>query len=261
MSRVDTHEQDQRQLEASAMPLMEHLKELRRRILIAGGTIAVCVLGCFFVAQDIWGFLVQPMNEALRAQDAGSMAVLTPLEGIVTYMKVALVAGLFAAAPVIAWQVWAFVGPGLYTREKRVLVPLTICSTLLFVAGAAFGYFVIFKYAFGFFLAVTEGTAEAAISMESYLQTATRLLAAFGLSFQLPIVVYFLARIGLIDARDMVRGFKYSIVGIFIVAAVITPPDVLSQCLMAAPLTVLYGVGVVIAALVSTKKRGSEKGG
>jgi len=242
------------------MPLMEHLRELRRRIVISACAIAVCVVGCFFVAQDIWGFLVKPMNDALRAQDAGSMAVLTPLEGIVTYMKVALVAGLFAAAPVIAWQVWAFVGPGLYTREKRVLVPLTISSTLLFVAGAAFGYFVIFKYAFAFFLSVTQGTAEAAISMESYLQTASRLLAAFGLSFELPIVVYFLARIGLIDARDMVRGFKYSIVGIFIVAAVITPPDVLSQILMAIPLTVLYGLSIIVAAVVSTKKRSPEQG-
>lgn len=242
------------------MPLMEHLKELRRRIMIAGGAIAVCVMGCFFVAPEIWDFLVQPMNDALRAQDAGTMAVLAPLEGIVTYLKVAVVAGFFAAAPVIAWQVWSFVGPGLYAREKKVLIPLVVSSTLLFIGGAAFGYFVIFKYAFVFFLSVTEGAAQAVMSMEAYLKTATRLLAAFGFSFQLPVVVYFLARIGLIDARDMVKGFKYSIVGIFVVAAIITPPDILTQCLMAAPLTLLYGVGVLIAALVSTKKRSPEKG-
>jgi sec-independent protein translocase protein TatC len=168
---------------------------------------------------------------------------------------VAVASGFFVAAPVIAWQIWSFVGPGLYAKERKVLMPLVLASTLLFIGGAAFGYFVIFKYAFGFFLSVTAGSAEAVMSMEAYLKTATRLLLAFGLSFQLPVVVFFLARIGLIDARDMITGFKYSIVGIFTVAAIITPPDILTQSLMAAPLVLLYGVGIVIAAIVSTKKR------
>jgi sec-independent protein translocase protein TatC len=249
------NEQEQQRIAETAMPLMEHLRELRRRLIIGGVSVAVGVVVCFFFASDIWDFLVAPMNDALRANDAGTMAILAPLEGVVTYLKVAVASGFFAATPVIAWQVWAFVGPGLYAKEKKVLAPLVFASTLLFIAGAAFGYFVIFRYAFGFFLSVTQGTAEAVMSMESYLKTATRLLLAFGLSFQLPVLVFFLARIGLIDARDMIRGFKYSIVGIFVVAAIITPPDVLTQSLMAAPLVLLYGVGVIIAALVSTKKR------
>jgi sec-independent protein translocase protein TatC len=248
-------EQDQHRFSESAMPLMEHLKELRRRLIIGGASVAVGVVFCFFFAPDIWDFLVAPMNDALRANDAGTMAILAPLEGVVTYLKVAVVSGFFVSAPIIAWQVWSFVGPGLYAKEKKVLLPLVTASTLLFLGGAAFGYFVIFKYAFGFFLSVTAGTAEAVMSMEAYLKTATRLLLAFGLSFQLPVVVFFLARIGLIDARDMVKGFKYSIVGIFAVAAVITPPDILTQSLMAAPLVLLYGVGIIIAAVVSTKKR------
>ena len=248
-------EHEQRRLSENAMPLMEHLRELRRRLIIVGVSVGVGVVLCFFFASDIWGFLVAPMNDALRANDAGTMAILAPLEGVVTYLKVALASGFFAATPVIAWQLWSFVGPGLYSREKKVILPLVVASTVLFVGGAAFGYFVIFKYAFGFFLSVTAGTAEAVLSMEAYLKTATRLLLAFGLSFQLPVVVFFLARIGLIDARDMIKGFKYSIVGIFTVAAVITPPDVLTQSLMAAPLILLYGVGVIIASIVSTKKR------
>ncbi len=246
---------EQRRIAETAMPLMEHLRELRKRLITAGISIGVGVVVCFFFAPDIWDFLVAPMNDALEANDAGTMAILAPLEGVVTYLKVAVASGVFAATPVIAWQVWSFVGPGLYAKEKKVLLPLVFASTLLFLGGAAFGYFVIFKYAFGFFLSVTAGTAEAVMSMESYLKTCTRLLLAFGLSFQLPVVVFFLSRIGLIDARDMVRGFKYSIVAIFAVAAVITPPDILTQSLMAAPLVLLYGVGIVISAVVSTKKR------
>lgn len=246
---------EQSRIDASAMPLMEHLRELRSRLIKGGLSVAVGIVVCFFFAPDIWAVLVAPMNDALRAADAGTMAILAPLEGVVTYLKVAVVSGFFVSSPVIAWQIWAFVGPGLYAREKKVLAPLVAASTLLFMGGAAFGYFVIFRYAFVFFLSVTAGTAEAVMSMEAYLQTATRLLAAFGLSFQLPVVVFFLARIGLIDARDMIRGFKYSIVAIFTVAAIITPPDVLTQALMAAPLILLYGIGIIIAALVSTKKR------
>jgi sec-independent protein translocase protein TatC len=249
------NEQEQERIAQTAMPLMEHLRELRRRLIIGGVSVAVGIVVCFFFAPDIWDFIVAPMNDALRANDAGTMAILAPLEGVVTYLKVAVASGFFVAAPVIAWQIWSFVGPGLYAKERKVLMPLVLASTLLFIGGAAFGYFVIFKYAFGFFLSVTAGSAEAVMSMEAYLKTATRLLLAFGLSFQLPVVVFFLARIGLIDARDMITGFKYSIVGIFTVAAIITPPDILTQSLMAAPLVLLYGVGIVIAAIVSTKKR------
>ncbi len=246
---------DENRVAATAMPLMEHLRELRKRLIHGGISVGVGVVVCFFFAPDIWDFLVAPMNDALRANDAGTMAILAPLEGVVTYLKVAVASGFFVAAPVIAWQIWSFVGPGLYAKEKKVLLPLVFASTLLFVGGAAFGYFVIFKYAFGFFLSVTAGTAEAVMSMEAYLKTATRLLLAFGLSFQLPVVVFFLSRIGLIDARDMIKGFKYSIVAIFGVAALITPPDILTQSLMAAPLVLLYGVGIIISAIVSTKKR------
>jgi len=248
-------EKEQRQLIDTSMPLMEHLRELRRRLIVTGVSVGVGVVVCFFFAPDIWSVLVAPMNDALRANDAGTMAILAPLEGVVTYLKVAVASGFFVSTPVIAWQIWSFIGPGLYKKEKRVVLPLVFASTALFVGGAAFGYFVIFKYAFGFFLSVTAGAAEAVMSMEAYLKTATRLLLAFGLSFQLPVVVFFLARIGLIDARDMIKGFKYSIVAIFVVAAIITPPDILTQSLMAAPLLLLYGVGIIIAAIVSTKKR------
>jgi len=241
--------------ESSAMPLMSHLRELRKRLITSMVAIGVGVVACFFFAPDIWKVLVAPMNDALVANNAGTMAILAPLEGVVTYLKVAVVSGVFLALPVIAWQIWSFVGPGLYAKEKTMILPMVIASTSLFAGGAAFGYFVIFKYAFAFFLSVTAGTAEAVMSMEAYLKTATRLLAAFGLSFQLPVVTFFLARIGMIDAKDMLRGFKIAVVVIFVVAAVITPPDILTQSLMAVPLILLYGIGIFIAWLVSTKQR------
>lgn len=244
--------------DSAEMPLMEHLRELRRRLIISLVAVGLAVVVSFFFAPRIWSFLVDPMNEALAAQGHGTMAVLAPLEGVVTYLKVGVLAGFFFAIPVVFHQAWMFVAPGLYDRERKVVIPLVLVSTVLFLAGAAFGYLVIFRYAFPFFLSVTEGQADTVLSMQSYLATVTRLLLAFGFSFQLPVVVFFLARVGVVDARDLLRGFKFAIVGIFTVSAIITPPDVLTQVLMAGPLILLYGVGVVVAVFVSTKNRDAD---
>jgi sec-independent protein translocase protein TatC len=174
---------------------------------------------------------------------------------VVTYLKVAVLAGFFAASPVVFHQTWMFIAPGLYDQERRVVIPLVVASTTLFLGGAAFGYFIIFRYGFEFFLSVIDLETAAVLSINSYLMTATKLLVAFGSCFQLPVVVFFLARTGLIDARDMITGFRYAIVGIFVVAAIITPPDPLTQMLMAGPLVLLYGVGILIAAIFSKKKQ------
>ena len=237
------------------MPLMEHLLELRTRLVYALVAVALGVLLAFAFSKQIWVFLADPMTLALQEQGHGSMAVITPLEGIVTYLKVSVLAGFFVASPVVFYQVWQFVAPGLYSSEKKVVLPLVITSSVLFLTGAAFGYFVIFRYAFPFFLSVTEGTADTMLSMQSYLSTVTRLLLAFGFCFQLPVVIFFLARLGLVDARDLIFKFKFAIVGIFVISAIITPPDVLTQLLMSGPLILLYFVGVVVAFFTSTKKR------
>ncbi|HJN73354.1 MAG TPA: twin-arginine translocase subunit TatC [Myxococcota bacterium] len=238
------------------MSILDHLRELRKRLIVVLWTAGICIVGCFVFAMDIFNWLVAPMNRALVAHGEGTMAITDPTEGIITYLKVALLAGLVIASPVIFYQLWAFVAPGLYAREKKTVIPLVVASTLLFLIGASFGYFVIFQYGFEFFLSVIDPAETAAVlSINSYLVTATKLLAAFGLSFQLPVVVFFLARIGLIDARDMVKYFRYAIVAIFVIAAVITPPDPLTQTLMAGPLVVLYGVSILIAWAVSTKER------
>jgi len=240
-------------VEASRMPLLEHLRELRKRLII---TLVATGFGCaisFFFVLEIWDFLVAPMQDALETSGKGSMAITEPLEGFVTQLKVAAVAGLGFASPIIFYQVWKFVAPGLYPKEQHMIIPLVIASTILFLGGVAFGYTVIFRFAFSFFLEVTPDDVEAMLSINSYLAIATRLLVAFGLCFQLPVVVFFLARIGLIHHRDMINGFRYAIVTIFGLAAFLTPPDVISQLLLAGPLMFLYGVGIIIAKVCSTK--------
>ena len=243
-------------VEKYRMPLMAHLRELRSRLVISMVVILLGICVGFVYAEDIFSWLVHPMNQALAEHGEGTMAITDPLEGVVTYLKVAFIAGLFIASPVVSYQIWAFVAPGLYATEKRVVIPLFMTSTLLFSLGAAFGYYVIFKYGFAFFLSVIDpGETAAVLSINTYLGTATKLLVAFGLSFQLPIIIFFLARLGLVDARDLLVNFRYAIVIIFVVAAILTPPDVLTQTLMAGPLTVLYFLSIGVAWAFTTKKR------
>jgi len=246
-------------VEAYQMPLMEHLREMRTRLMVSIVAMAIGIAACFNYVDIIWNFLVSPMNEALEASGRGHMVIIEPLEGFLTYLKVALVAGLGLASPVISYQIWKFVAPALYPKEKRLVVPLMFASTFLFLSGAAFCYFVIFKFAFPFFIEITAADVEASLSIAAYLGLATRLLVAFGICFQLPVVVFFFARMGLIDHRDMVTFFRYGLVGIFVLSAMLTPPDVLSQLLMAAPMTLLYIVGIAVAWMFTTKERDEEE--
>ena len=248
-------------VEANRMPLIEHLIELRDRLMKIIAFAFVGCLICFAFAQPIWDALVTPMNEALQKTGRGTMAITEPLEGFMTYLKVAGLAGVGIASPLIFHQIWSFIAPGLYPNEKKAIAPLAIASTVLFIGGASFGYFVIFDFAFPFFLEVTESLdqdIEAVLSIHAYLGLATKLLVAFGASFQLPIVIYFLARIGWIDHTDLFNSFRYAVVGMFVASAIITPPDVMSQALMAGPLILLYGVGIVLAYFFSTKEREDE---
>ncbi len=240
------------------MPLMEHLRELRTRLIYCMVAAGIGCIVAFTFVEPIWDFLVAPMQDALVATGRGSMAITEPMEGFVTQLKVAAVAGMGAAAPVIFFQIWRFVAPGLYPKEQRFVIPLAFCSTLLFTAGLVFGYTVIFRYAFPFFLEITPEDTTAMLSINSYLAIATKLLLAFGTSFQLPVIIFVLARVGLLDHLDLIHGFRYSVVAIFVIAAIITPPDVLSQALMAGPLIILYGIGIGVAWLFSTKVREEE---
>ncbi len=237
------------------MPIMEHLRELRSRLIVCLVTVVVSFALSFAFAQNLFDWLAAPMNEALHSTGRGTLAVTEAMEGFLVQMHIAGFAALFVSSPVIFYQIWRFVAPGLYDTEKRWVIPLMSTSTALFLGGAAFAYYVVFRFGFPVFLEMNGQDVQAVLSIRSYLDFAATLLVAFGASFQLPIVVWFLSRLGLIDHLDMLRGFRYSVVGIFVVAGVLTPPDVLSQMLMAAPLLLLYGVGIVVARVTSTKKR------
>ena len=240
-------------VEAFRMPLMQHLVELRRRLIISLAATFVCMCATYFYAERIWTFLAEPMNEALVKHN-GRLIQLDPLEGFTNQLRVAGLAGFLIASPIVMYQIWRFVAPGLYPKEQKVIVPLAMASTVLFALGVTFGYFGVFKYAFPFFLDITYTGVEAQIPINTYLSMATNMLLAFGICFQLPIVVFFAARIGLVHHRDLIAGFRYAMVGILIIAAMMTPgPDIISQLIMALPLTLLYIAGIGVAWVFSTK--------
>ncbi|MFZ5477255.1 MAG: twin-arginine translocase subunit TatC [Myxococcota bacterium] len=243
-------------VDEARMPLLDHLRELRLRLIRCAWTLLVTFVAGFVVSQQVFDWLAAPMEAALAATGKGTLAVTEATEGVFVQMKVAGLVALFASSPVLFWQSWQFVGPGLYEHEKRAVLPLVAASTVLFTSGAAFAYYVVFRFGFPFFLEMNGENVTAVLSINSYLGLVTTLFVAFGLSFQLPVVVWFLARMGLVDHLDLIRGFRYGVVGIFVVAAVLTPgPDLLSQLLMAAPLLLLYGIGIVVARFATTKKR------
>ena len=183
----------------------------------------------------------------------GTLAVHAPMEGVYVWLYTTVIAGVLLASPVLAFQVWGFVAPGLYKQERKYVFPLTLASTLLFLTGASFAFLVLLPVAFPFFLTVLP--AEAVLSVQAYLSTLVRLLLAFGACFQLPVAVFFVARLGLVDARDMVKSFRYAIVIIFVLAAIITPPDILTQTLLGVPMIILYIISIGVAWLFTTKVR------
>lgn len=236
------------------MSFLEHLDELRRRLVIA----IVAVFGGFLVAlfyiNRIFEFVMKPLQEILPA--GGRLIYTEPTEAFMLQLKVAALAGLVLAAPLVMFQVWLFVAPGLYAKEKRFALPFVFFSSLFFVGGAAFSHFVVFPIAWGFLASFTTDYMEFTPKVSSTFSLYARMLLAFGLVFQMPTVVFALARMGVVTAGFLVRNIKYAILIIFVVAAVITPTsDVVTQSLMAAPMIVLYGLSIAIAWVCGKKKR------
>lgn len=255
-AELDRIDKELDEVEAFTMPLMDHLKELSSRLLKSLAALLITTGIAFVYAGEIYIFLTEPFDAALAGIDnveGGLSLVHSPFEGIFVYLKVSLIAGLLAASPVVSWQMWQFIAPGLYNTEKRIVAPLSLSSAGLFIAGSAFCFYGIFPYAFPFFIGVLG--IDVNLSAEGYLDAIIRMMLAFGACFQLPVGAFFLARMGLIDHRDMIEGFRYAIVVIFVLAMLITPPDPLTQVLLAIPMVFLYAVGIVAAWMFSTKKR------
>jgi sec-independent protein translocase protein TatC len=255
VSQISTDDVPADEVEAHRMPLMDHLRELRKRMMISAGAVGVAMLISLAFTDQILAFITAPVEIALADTGVNGRLSLvsSPFEGIYVYLRAAFLGAMGLASPVVSLQMWQFIAPGLYKTERRIVLPLAFASTGLFFGGAAFAYYVIFPYAFPFFFTVIK--ADVNLSVEGYLGAVIRMMMAFGVCFQLPVVTFFLARLGLIDATDMIKGFRYAVVAIFVVAAIITPPEVLTQVLLAAPLIVLYGVGIIVAKFSSTKVR------
>jgi sec-independent protein translocase protein TatC len=245
-------------VDETRLPLVEHLSELRRRI----SWILVAWLAGALVSwrfhTEIFGALLRPAIEAL-APDGGTLQAIAPTEIFFTYLKCALLAGFVGTLPVFFWQVWAFVSPGLYASEKKLVLPFVLASTLLFLAGASFGYFVVFPVMFQFFTGFEAEYVRSAWTMREVFGFTTRMFLAFGVAFELPILVLFLSLAGILSAGQLLRGTPYAILGIFIAAAILTPsPDWVSQVLLGVPMVILYLVGVGVAWLFGRRKQAAE---
>jgi sec-independent protein translocase protein TatC len=243
------------EVDANRMPLIEHLRELRNRLMWSIGALVVGTCVSMAFVDEIIAFITAPVTDTLAEYgiQGGLSIVNSPFEGMTVWFDAALIGGVTLASPVIAWHVWGFVAPGLYHTERRLVGPLALSSTALFLLGTSFAYYALFPVAFPFFFTVVP--AEVSLSIEGYLNAVLKMLVAFGVSFQLPVAVFFLARLGLVDGRDLVEWTRYAIVAIFVIAAIITPPDVLSQILLAIPLLGLYVISVGVAAVFTTKVR------
>jgi sec-independent protein translocase protein TatC len=228
------------------LPLTDHLSELRTRLIRIFVAWIVGAMLAWSWAEQIFSLLLAPAVAALGPH-GGKLQAIAPTEIFFTYLQCALLAGFVLALPVILWQIWAFVAPGLYPNERQTVVPFVLVSTLLFVAGAAFGHTAVFPLMFHFFTTFDSEIVESAWTMSEVFALTTRMFLAFGVSFELPVVVFFLAAAGILDARTLLRGTPYAVLVIFIVAAILTPPDWVSQVLLGIPMVVLYLLGVGVA--------------
>lgn len=227
------------------MPLLDHLIELRRRLLWSVAALAAAFFGCLYFARDIFGFLVQPLLQAGQ----GKIIYTDVFEAFFVEIKVAFFAAMMVAFPVIATQIWRFVAPGLYANEKRAFLPFLVMTPVLFSAGAALAYFVAMPVALKFLLGYAGDvggiTQEALPGVGNYLGFVTKFLFGFGVGFLLPVLLMLLERAGIVTLRQLREGRRYAIVGAFAVAAVLTPPDIISQLLLAVPLCLLYELALV----------------
>jgi sec-independent protein translocase protein TatC len=238
--------------ELPTMSLLEHLEELRRRIFWVLGSYLVAFLGCWAVSDPIFRFLSRPIYRFLP--EGQKLVVLAVTDAFMLYIKVALLAAVFVVAPVALYHLWRFVSPGLYRKEKRYALSFIFFGTALFVGGGAFAYTIAFPFAVEFLLGVgTEFTP--AITGISYLRFLMTVILGMALMFELPVVIFFLSRMGVVTPRFLMRHFRWAVLLIFIAAAIITPtPDVFNMTLFAVPTLLLYLVGVGVAALFGRPK-------
>jgi sec-independent protein translocase protein TatC len=228
------------------MSFLEHLDELRTRLTISAIAVVVGFLIAFAFSSYVFDFIMKPLQAALPP--GGKLIYTDPAEAFLLYLKISALAGTVIAAPVVIWQLWLFIAPGLYQHEKRYAIPFVLISSFFFVCGAAFSHFLVFPFAWRFFASFNTDYVQFMPRIAPAFSLYSKLMLAMGAVFQMPTLVFFLARMGVVTGRQLLHYTKYAILIIFIVAAIITPgPDVVSQCLVAAPMLMLYAVSILIA--------------
>ncbi|MBT8356523.1 MAG: twin-arginine translocase subunit TatC [Deltaproteobacteria bacterium] len=239
--------------EEGKLPFTGHLDELRKRLIYCFIAIGIGFVGSYAFKEKLFSILVDPL---VSVMESGDTLIFTGLpEAFFTYLKVALLSGIMLSSPVIIYQFWMFVAPGLYEKERRILIPIVFLSTLFFIGGSLFGYFIVFPWGFKFFLGFATETIRPLPSMKEYLGFSAKLLLAFGLVFELPLVLTFLARLGLVSVDFLKKNRKYALLLFFAGAAILTPPDVVTQIMMALPLMVLYEISIIGAKVFGKKKK------
>jgi sec-independent protein translocase protein TatC len=242
--------------EMPAMSFLQHLEELRRRIMWSLVGVGVGFGVAWWKVERIYGFVQAPIVKVLRAHKLDEQLVYThPVEPFNIYLKIALIAGLFLASPWVLYHVWAFIAPGLYRREKRYVFPFLFSTVLLFVTGGLFGYTMVYPAALDFLVGFSS-QFKPMITVSEYTNLFLTIIVGMGIIFEMPVLIFFLALMGVISAGWMWRNFRYAILVIFIIAAIVTPTtDILNMCLFAAPMVALYGLSIGIAWLVHPSRR------
>ncbi len=256
-----THENDT--INDKPMPLLEHLAELRTRLLWSAGGFLIAFFVCYHFSFQIYEFIAHPLVQVLKSRGEEPRLIYTALyEAFFTYIKVSVYAAAFISFPIISTQVWLFIAPGLYRSEKRALLPFIAATPILFLGGAALAYYFIFPMAFRFFLSFQTPAHHAAADgmkielmarVSDYLGLVMKLVFAFGVAFELPVALTLMGKVGIISSKTLKKFRRYAYVGCFVVAAVLTPPDVLTQTSLAVPLILLYEISIIAVRLVEPK--------
>ena len=243
------------------MTFLEHLEDLRKRLFYSVVALFAGFIPGWIFSKDIYAILARPVTQYLP--EGTKLAYTSLTAPFMLYIKVAFLGSLFLASPFVFLQIWYFVAPGLYQKEKKYVIPFVLMTTFFFSLGAAFGYFIVFPWACRFFLSIASDF-QAVITVDQYFGLALKVLLGIALVFELPTLIFFLAKMGLVTAGWMIRNFKYAVLVVFVVAAVITPtPDVITQSIVAIPMLALYGLSILIALAVGrgkAKKRRAETG-
>ncbi len=260
MSSSAVEKQPDTQQQLPAMGFLQHLEELRSRLVKSAAYVVVGCIVAWFYIDRIWAWIQKPIVDALAKNHMETSLVYTnPTEPFNMNLKVAMIAGIFISSPFILYQIWAFISPGLYRTEKKYVLPFMVSTVGLFIGGGLFGYHFVYPAALDFFIGFSK-QMRPMITIGAYLDLFTTIMLGLGVVFEMPVLVFFLAMFGIVSPGFLVRNFRYAILGIFVVAAAIAPtPDILSVCVFAAPMLVLYFVSIGVAWMVHPSRRNRKK--